>query len=324
MPNNYQFPTWLIDSPTYYVVVIGIDSKYTYTNPRFNIRFRHIANDFIGVDFKSTINMDDFDACLTAVNKCFADPKAVERVLVRKPNGYDSYFWTSWDFSLHLSKEGVPGILCIGHDISDYEELYQRSKLNEQKLTAILDSTTDSNILIDLNYKIISFNEVARKDVEVHFRKDLKIGDDIRDFLFDATKETFLSNFGKATKGEQITVEWEMDFGTGYTIWFEINYFPVYNQEQEIIGVTFNSTNIDQRKKGELKLLEKNAYLEKIAWNHSHEIRKPLANIMGLIDLLNEEKDLIRHTELLKYLTESSVELDKVLRENINHPKVDQ
>lgn len=318
MPNKYQFPSWLIDSPTYYVVVIGIDSKYIYTNPRFNKRFKHIADDFTGVDFKSTINMDDFDACLSAVNKCFADSKAVERVLVRKPNGFDSYFWTSWDFSFIVSNEGVPGILCIGHDISDYEELYQKSQLNEQKLLAILDSTTDSNILIDTDYKIISFNEVARKDVENHYRRTINIGDDIRDFLFESTEETFYTNFNKALNGEQITIEWEMDFGTGYTIWYEINYFPAYDQNNEIIGVTFNSTNIDQRKKAEINLIEKNAHLEKIAWNHAHEIRKPLANIMGLIELLAEEKDLNKQSQLLKLLTDSSKELDAVLRENIN------
>lgn len=318
MLNKYQFPTWLIDSPTYYVVVIGIDSKYYYTNPRFNKRFKHIADDFLGVDFKSTINMDDFEACLSAVNKCFADPKAVERVLVRKPNGNESYFWTSWDFSLIVSEEGNPGILCIGHDISDYEELYQKSKLNEQKLLAILDSTTDSNILIDSNYKILSFNEVARRDVENHFNRTINIGDDIREFLFESTKDTFLTNFNKALNAEQVTVEWEMDFGTGYTVWFEINYFPVYDQNQEIIGVSFNSTNIDKRKKAELNLVEKNAHLQKIAWNHAHEIRKPLANIMGLIELLSEEKDLKKQAQLLNHLTNSSKDLDAILRDNIN------
>lgn len=320
MLNTYNFPSWMVDSPTYYLVVIGIDSKYTYTNPRFNSRFKHISKDFIGVDFKSTINMDDFEACLNAVNKCFADPKAVERVLVRKPNGYDGFFWTSWDFSLTTSNEGNPGILCIGHDISDYEELYQKSVVSEQKLMAILNSTTDSNILIDKNFKILSFNETTRKYVDDHFKKTIYIGDDIQDYLFDSTRDVFYTNFQKALNGEHVSVEWEMDFNTGYTVWFEINYFPVYNQNNEIIGVTFNSTNIDQRKRAELKLLEKKSRLEKIAWNHAHEIRKPLANILGLIDLLSEEVDSEKQKLYLKHLNESSLELDNILKENINKP----
>lgn len=320
MLNTYNFPSWMVNSPTYYLVVIGIDSKYTYTNPRFNNRFKHISSNFVGVDFKSTINMEDFDACLSAVNKCFANPNAVERVLVRKPNGYDGYFWTSWDFSLTTSNEGNPAILCVGHDISDYEELYQKILVSEQKLMAILNSTTDSNILIDKNYKILSFNETTRKYVEAHFKKTINIGDDIQDYLFDSTKEIFYTNFQKALNGEQITVEWEMDFDTGYTVWFEINYYPVYNNDKEIIGVTFNSTDIDQRKRTEIKLKEKKAKLEKIAWNHAHEIRKPLANILGLIDLLSEEKDIEKQKLLFKYLNDSSIELDTILKENISKP----
>lgn len=210
--------------------------------------------------------------------------------------------------------------MCIGHDISDYEELYQKSVVSEQKLMAILNSTTDSNILIDKNFKILSFNETTRKYVDDHFKKTIYIGDDIQDYLFDSTRDVFYTNFQKALNGEHVSVEWEMDFNTRYTVWFEINYFPVYNQNNEIIGVTFSSTNIDQRKRAELKLLEKKSRLEKIAWNHAHEIRKPLANILGLIDLLSEEVDSEKQKLYLKHLNESSLELDNILKENINKP----
>lgn len=318
MPDNYQFPKWLVDSPTYYVVVIGLDSKYQYTNDMFNSRFKHISDDFIGVDFKSTIIMDDYDSCLSAVNKCLSDSNIVERVYIRKPNENDGYFWTSWDFSFTQSKEGTPGILCIGHDMTDYNLLYEENQINEQKLNAVLNSTTDSNIIINPDYKIISFNEVARKDVETHFQKTLNIGDDIRDYLFESTKEVFYTNFQKALTGENVSVEWEMDFNLGYTVWFRINYYPVYNNKKEIIGVSFNSTNIDQRKKAELNLSRKTAHLDKIAWNHAHEIRKPLANILGLIELLKEEQDKIKYQQLLVLLSESSRELDYVLKDNIN------
>ncbi len=318
MPNSFQFPKWLVNSPTYYVVVIGLDSNYLYTNGVFNSKFKHITTDFIGVDFKSTILMDDYEACNIAVVKCITNHSTIERVYVRKPNDQGSYFWTSWDFSYLESNEGVPGILCIGHDVTEYNLLFQKSTINEQKLNAVLDSTTDSNILIDTNYKIISFNEVARKDVEEHFKKTINIGDDIQDFLFESTKETFYTNYQKALSGEKVIVEWEMDFNTGYTVWFEISYQPVFNKNKEIIGVSFNSTNIDQRKKAELILIEKTAHLEKIAWNQAHEIRKPLANILGLTELLSEEIDKAKYQQILKLLTESTKELDDVLRDNFN------
>ncbi len=318
MTNNYSFPEWLVNSPTYYLVVIGFDSKYLYSNSVFNNRFKHISDEFIGIDFKTTIVMEDYPSCEVAVGKCIQNHNAVERVYVRKPDENNGSFWTSWDFSYIESLEGTPGILCVGHDVTDLNLLYQKNQANEQKLNAILDSTTDSNILIDKDFKIISFNEVARKDVEAHFKKKINIGDDIQDFLFESTKEIFYTNFNKAINGEKVSVEWEMDFNTGYTIWFEISYTPLYNQNNDIIGVSFNSTNIDQRKKAELNLIQKTAHLDKIAWNHAHEIRKPLANILGLIELLSEEKDINKYQQILLLLSESSKELDAVLRENLN------
>lgn len=318
MTNSYQLPKWLNNSPSYYIVVIGLDSNYLFTNDLFNKKFKHISEDFIGVDFKTTIVMEDYPACEKAVGKCIENHDAIERVYVRKPDENNGSFWTSWDFSYMESLEGTPGILCVGHDVTDLNLLYQKNEVNEQKLNAILDSTTDSNILIDKNYKITSFNEVARKDIEAHFKRNVNIGDDIQEFLFESTKHTFYTNFNKAINGEKVTLEREMDFNKGYTIWFEISYIPLYNQKNEVVGVSFNSTNIDQRKKAELKLIEKTAHLEKIAWNHAHEIRKPLANILGLIELLAEEQDKEKYNHLLLLLSQSSRELDSALKENLN------
>jgi light-regulated signal transduction histidine kinase (bacteriophytochrome) len=59
---------------------------------------------------------------------------------------------------------------------------------------------------------------------------------------------------------------------------------------------------------------EQKNILEKIAWIQSHKVRKPLANILALTDLIkknaNEEDKLI-----IKMLSDSSNELDQVVKE---------
>lgn len=192
---EFNFPSWLVHSPTYYLVVIDFNGKYSYTNPYFNHKFRHIATDFIGVDLKNTINLEDYDACEQAVKKCIENDDVVERVYVRKPTENSSFFWTSWDFSLHRDSNGNPiGILCVGHDITDLQLLSEHSKKSEKKI----------------------LNQIA--------------------------------------------------------------------------------------------------IMENIAWHQSHIVRKPLANIMGLINIILEEDDVKNQEILFKLLKESSEELDEVVK----------
>ena len=66
-------------------------------------------------------------------------------------------------------------------------------------------------------------------------------------------------------------------------------------------------------KQNEAKLIEKNNKISEIAFINSHEVRKHLANILGLVDLLPmaDKNDM---SELLGLLKSSSEELDQIVR----------
>lgn len=72
--------------------------------------------------------------------------------------------------------------------------------------------------------------------------------------------------------------------------------------------------DITVRKDYERRLLLKNSMLKEIAWNNSHEIRRPLSNILGLAELLNADPDTSEtQAKLLDLLGKSAVELDKII-----------
>jgi PAS domain S-box-containing protein len=318
MVNNYNLPKWLVNSPTYYVVVIGLDSKYLFTNDLFNLKFKHISEDFKNVDFRETIIMDDYEICLNAVTKCLADSKVIERVIIRKPNSEGSYIWTSWDFSYIESSDGIPSILSIGHDLTDFNLLYSDNQLKEQKLNALLTSSIDGNILIDLNFKITDFNDAIKKDFDKLFNIKIKIGDNIEDYLLGSSLNLFYKKIKKVLQGKKVSSEWEININSSSTIWYKINYTAIFNSKGDIAGIALNIRNIDQRKKTQIKLMQKSKHLEKIAWNYAHEVRRPLANILGLIELLNEDLNPFKQKEIMLQLSKSANELDIVLRNNIN------
>ena len=104
---------------------------------------------------------------------------------------------------------------------------------------------------------------------------------------------------------------------TGNSIWMEFNYYPVFNDSNVLLGVSLNATIINDRKIAELKVKEQNEKLKKIAFIQSHELRAPLTNIMGVVELLDIFKEKIDSPEifvLLRALSETAEQMDTIIK----------
>jgi PAS domain S-box-containing protein len=156
------------------------------------------------------------------------------------------------------------------------------------KLNAILDSTGDSNIFLSPDLYIKSFNRVAAQHVRLYYGREMQVGEDFRSYITPDTAEMVHDYLYRALQGEIIVQEWEFKWGD-FAHWFEFNYHPVYDEQQNIIGLSFNSIDIDARKRYELQLEAQNCQLRNITWMQSHELRRPVANIIPLVELLQEQ-----------------------------------
>jgi PAS domain S-box-containing protein len=87
--------------------------------------------------------------------------------------------------------------------------------------------------------------------------------------------------------------------------------FVIFDQEGEPVRMIGALQDIDKQKDFEQRLLSQNEQLKEIAWIHSHQLRRPLSNILGLITLIQgvkvEDAEL---NELIGLLAVSSKELD--------------
>lgn len=170
------------------------------------------------------------------------------------------------------------------------EQLLQESEAN---LRTIVDNTSTSYILLDKNFKIVSFNQCALIGYKQELGCDLAKGENIIDYLPDERKKITSERYEQVLKGKKLNYEVSFDQPDGSVNWYNMNVFPVYGTAQVILGFVVSAEDITKRKNIELErekittdLLQRNQTLEQFAYIISHNLRAPVANITGLSTIL--------------------------------------
>lgn len=306
-------PHYLIHSQLYYVAIVGLDGCYMYVNDCFRQRFSFITDEFIGKHSYLTVYQEDYGKCNKAMQDCFANPNQPTNIILRKPSTTtNDFFWTEWEFSvLKNTEQSIIGVLCIGHDITDSQRLSQQEHL----LKAIYNSSNEPSTFVDRNLIIRYNNKVAKEMGKFFFGKELGIGDDLLDFTLPHHRAEYINLCKKALSGETVSAEW-----ANGEYWWRTTMFPVYDIEGQIVGITVNGQDISERKHKEQQVVRQNISLRAIAWKQSHEVRRPLANILGLCTLLKIDDTATLEEKLLyiDYLLVAAEELDTIIQEIIS------
>ncbi|WP_316747729.1 PAS domain S-box protein [Pedobacter gandavensis] len=101
----------------------------------------------------------------------------------------------------------------------------------------------------------------------------------------------------------------------GKAYWSQFNVSPIYNPKGDLEGYLSVENNIDDSKHREDLIVQQHRKLKAVSWFNSHEIRKPVASILALSELLMEEKNAIEQQELIKYLRQSAINLDLIIHQ---------
>jgi PAS domain S-box-containing protein len=118
----------------------------------------------------------------------------------------------------------------------------------------------------------------------------------------------------KACQGERPVFEWITVDNTGRTFFAEVRLTSLMNTETPYIYASF--VDITDRKEAQLKIEAQNTKLKEIAFLQSHQVRGPVANVLGIINLF-DFKDLSNplNPELLQKLRECMLVFDERIRQ---------
>jgi signal transduction histidine kinase len=157
------------------------------------------------------------------------------------------------------------------------------------------------------------FRELGRKLVE---------GENLIDYLPEERKQSVTQKYLSVLEGEKISYETSFEQEDSSISWYQMNVFPVSDGNKNIFGLIIATENITQRKNIELErekmtsdMLQRNKDLEQFAYIISHNLRSPVANIIGLSNMLQSIPDMSRadYERCMDGLTTSVKKLDAVI-----------
>jgi PAS domain S-box-containing protein len=197
-------------------------------------------------------------------------------------------------------------------------------KKSEEEYRQLFESNPNPLWIYNEELRFVKVNDAAVKKYGFSRKKFLKM---TIDSVNSATVPEIFNDYSKEFQTEvRMAGIREHVKATGETFMVSIVSYPVLfnNRPSNLVMATDITELIEKERKLEdayRKIKNSNEVLLQIAWTNSHELRKPLCSIMGLVTLLKEAGDQERG-EFLRLLEISSIELDQVLRQN--NEKVDE
>jgi PAS domain S-box-containing protein len=222
-----------------------------------------------------------------------------------------------------LTDKARKGAVILHIDITarkQAEELLLQSRAN---LQTIFENTDIAYVLCDIEHRVISFNTKANELCLALFNKRLRVGSNAQ-IYFPKNKVPNLKDlFRKVIDNERITYETTYDLKDGTVRWYEVRWVGVADIEKINIGFIVAFKDITERKISELEnaritadLVQHNNDLEKFAYIVSHNLRAPVANILGASNALNSlELSEADNEKLIKGINISVMRLDEVIND---------
>ncbi len=211
-------------------------------------------------------------------------------------------------------------------DISQRKAAEQALMASEANLQTIFSTTDVAYTLLDTNFKALSFNSEAARFALIELNHIGAVGDYLPDYFSDERKPFILSALQEVLIGKCINYESNYPQPDGTINWYNVKLYPITNAQNIVLGIILAITDITHSKTIQLHreklasdMLQRNKDLEQFAYIISHNLRAPVANIMGFAEIFNDDSySEEEKAEFASHLSSSANKLDEVIKD-LNH-----
>ena len=314
-----QFLNSLIDSQTNFLVRIDINGRFSFANRRFFKTFGYDEADIVGHHFSKTTIPEDAQLCQEAFVECINNPGKIVRLAHKKPAKNGNLHDTEWEFVSIADDNGmVVEIQGIGRDITSQMQMREEALHMKDSLEALINNTRDHIWSVDKELRYLYMNQAYVEQVtHLTGQKPFKGEYSYKHQGFGKQLiDDWTVYYNRALSGERYDIISEsIDPVNGQRLYYEVNFNPIYTAAGDIIGAGCFGHDITERLKIQKELVSQNDRLRNVASLSSHELRRPVASMLGLISLMDHE-DFFNpeNKEIIAHLFTESAEIDTAIR----------
>lgn len=243
------------------------DGKIVYANPKFEKLFGYNHNELLGkhVSIVNTPTGQSPEQTATEITKVLnREGEWHGEVKNIKKDG--TPFWSYADVSTFEHPEYGKVFIAIHSDITDRVSTREKLKNAQILLKSCIESPKDLIIIsIDNEYRYLYFNDTHKEVMKAVYGVDIDIGMNILECINQKQdRELAKECYDKALSGENYTKCDEYGYAME-RLFYETDYNPIYNDNNEIIGATAFAREITDRKRVEIELKESEERFKKLS-----------------------------------------------------------
>ncbi|MBW4888554.1 PAS domain-containing sensor histidine kinase [Mucilaginibacter sp. HMF5004] len=249
---------------------------------------------------------------------------AKEKLDIRYVTKTGKHVWTNISANPIFDDKGAyKGALAMVTDITQRRIDEDALKTSEANLRTIFENTASAYVLFNDELRIVSFNAMAQQYSEEQNNKSLKINEDIKNYFAPERWGFILELIEKVKREGSYTYEITYTSTNGEVKWHSVRWVMVKNNEGKHSGYILSNKDITRTKLAALErekittdLIRHNKDLEQFTYIVSHNLRSPVANIIGLTNILNDiDDDAEVRQEIIEKISASVNSVEHVIRD---------
>lgn len=309
----------LLNSNSAFLIRIDKQGYYLYVNKAYTLVFGKTNDELRGKSSLENVHPNDSLNYYEVLRDCIENAGKVLSVDLRIFDSEGNQIYSTWEFVAVSDFIGnVYEIQAVGWNISNL--IHQQEEI--KKLALVAQRTQNAVVITDqegivewVNEGYTRMTEYTMSDVFGKKAYDLLIGPETNSstirYIYDCieSKKAFnvdITNYSRS----------------GRKYWCNVDAIPVYNDHGEVIKFMAIESDITEKKEQEIlqqqlvmDLLQKNKNLEEFSYILSHNLRSPVSNILGLINIFKFSQSQKVNANIVESLKKAASQLDTVIKD---------
>jgi PAS domain S-box-containing protein len=287
----------------------------------------YMAQEIAGVSTLTFVHPEDLPLLQEVMVGVLTNPGKSHNHTYRRRRKDGSYIWCEGTGTNLLHEPAVQGIVINFRDITERMEAELALKESEYKFRSLIKHSSDAITVVNERFEVI-FASDSLAAITGFSPEDVK-GMTFADFAHPEDLEEVKAYFNDLlhSHAESKKIVYRSRRKDGVYIWVErvaVNWLadPLIN------GIVSNYRDVTDRRKyleaiqaSNVSLTKSNQELDRFVYSVSHDLRAPLASVLGILNIIDAEKSAPLIAEELGLIKDSVEKLDGFILDILDYSK---